>query len=115
MYIKLAVATLATLQPLVVMANELSRPISSQPDTAISNKTSSGEKSPMSDREKAGLRGPVQQYTEERTSPAFENFPARSHFTTTKYGEDGRLLQLTTSNSIEASQSFSTTFTYDSA
>ena len=56
----------------------------------------------MSDREKAGLRGPVQQCTEERTIPAFENFPATSYVSINKYSPDGRLLQSATGNSVES-------------
>jgi YD repeat-containing protein len=93
------------------MGNELPRPTSNQSDASITNKISAGEKSPMSDRENAGLRGPVQQCTEEQT----ENIPARTHFSTTKYSVDGRLLQLMTSNSVEPSLQFTSTFFYDSA
>lgn len=69
----------------------------------------------MSDREKAGLRGPVQQCTEEQTVPAFENVPAATYTATTKYSPEGRVLQSTTSNSGESGPpEFSTTYTYDS-
>jgi hypothetical protein len=68
----------------------------------------------MSDREKAGLRGPVQQCTEERTTPAFQNFPATSYVSINKYSPDGRLLQLATGNSVASAQEFSITYKYDS-
>jgi YD repeat-containing protein len=69
----------------------------------------------MSDRERAGLRGPVQQCTEEQAIPAFENVPAATYTTTTKYSPQGRILPSTTSNSVEAGPpEFSTTYTYDS-
>jgi YD repeat-containing protein len=70
----------------------------------------------MSDRDKAGLRGPVQEYTEEQTIPAFENFPATTYTTTTRYSPEGRILQTSTSNSLESGlPEFYTTYTYDSA
>src|ERR1700688_529042 len=117
MYIKpaAAIATLFILQPLILTADELLRRISNQSDTTITNKISSGEKSPMSDREKAGLRGPVQQCTEERTTPAFENFPGTSYVTISKYSPDGKLLQTSIGNSVESAQESSITYTYDSA
>jgi YD repeat-containing protein len=116
MYIKLAVAIVAALQPFILMGDEVGHATSFQSDGTIPNEISSGEKSSMSDREKAGLRGPVQQCTEERTTPAFENFPATSYTTTTKYSPEGRILQSTTSNSVESNPpEFSTTYTYDSA
>jgi YD repeat-containing protein len=117
MYIKpaAAIATLFILQPLILTADELLRRISNQSDTTITNKISSGEKSPMSDREKAGLRGPVQQCTEERTTPAFENFPGTSYVTISKYSPDGKLLQTSIGNSVESAQESSVTYTYDSA
>jgi hypothetical protein len=69
----------------------------------------------MSDREKAGLRGLVRQCTEEETIPAFQNIPAATYTTITRYTPDGRILQSTTSNSVEsAPPEFSTTYTYDS-
>jgi len=116
MYIKLAVATLATLQLLILIGDELLRRTPYQSDVVISNKISSGEKSSMSDREKAGIRGPAQQCTEVHTNPAFENVPAWTYRVTTKYSPEGRILQSTTSNSVESGlQEFSTTYTYDSA
>jgi YD repeat-containing protein len=70
----------------------------------------------MSDREKAGLRGPVELYTEEHTLPAFDNVHARTYTTTTKFSLDGRILQSSNSNASEAGpQEFSTTYTYDAA
>ena len=114
MYIKLAVATLATLQLLILIGDELLRRTPYHSDVVISNKISSGEKSSISDREKAGLRGPVQQCTEERITPAFENFPATSYVSINKYSPEGRILQSATGNSVESAQEFSTTYTYDS-
>ena len=67
----------------------------------------------MSDREKAGLRDPVQQCTEERTTPAFENFPATSYVSINKYSPEGRIIEAATGNSIESPPEFSTTYTYD--
>src|ERR1700730_2679362 len=70
----------------------------------------------MSDREKAGLRGPVQQCTEEQTIPAFESVPSATYTTTSKYSPEGRIVQSTTANSLESGPpEFSTTYTYDSA
>src|ERR1700730_4757876 len=69
----------------------------------------------MSDREKVGLRGPVQQCTEERTTPAFENFPGTSYVSINKYSPEGKLLQTSIGNSIESAQESSVTYTYDSA
>jgi YD repeat-containing protein len=84
-------------------------------DTASAAKTSDGGHSPMSDREKAGLRGPVQQCTEQRTTPAVENFPARTYVSTTKYDRKGRLVQTTTAKSPDSgSQEYSITYIYDS-
>ena len=49
----------------------------------------------MSDREKAGLRGPVQQCTEGTLFLQLRIFPLATYFTTTKYNpEDGRILQV---------------------
>jgi YD repeat-containing protein len=117
MYIKptAAIALLLPLQPLILTGEELPRRISHQSDPAITNKASAGEKSAMSDRDSAGLRGPVQQYTEEHTNPAVENFPAWTYSITNKYSPEGRILQSTTANSLESGrQEFSTTYTYDS-
>ena len=69
----------------------------------------------MSDREKAGLRGPVQQCTEERATPAFEDFPATRYVSINKYSPDGRVLQTAIGNSIESAQESSITYTYDSS
>jgi YD repeat-containing protein len=96
------------------MADELPRPTPYQSDATITNKIPTGEKSQMSDREKAGLRGPVQQCTEERTTPAFENFPATSYVSVNKYSPEGRIIEAATGNSIESPPEFSTTYTYDS-
>jgi YD repeat-containing protein len=116
MYLKLAVAILATLPPWTFMSGESLRATTDQSDPAITNKLSSGEIASMSDREKARLRGPVELYTEEHTFPAFENVPARTYTTTTKFSLEGRILQSTNINASEAGpQEFSTTYTYDSA
>jgi hypothetical protein len=106
MYIKLTVAMLAMLQSMILMADELPRPTPYQSDATITNKISTGEKSQMSDREKAGLRGPVQQCTEERTTPAFENFPATSYVSINKYSPEGRIIEAATGNSIDRHQNF---------
>jgi YD repeat-containing protein len=115
MYKKLAVAMLATLQPWTFLSGESLRATPDQSDPAITNKISAGETSPMSDREKAGLRGPVQQCTEERTTPAFENFPGTSYVSINKYSPEGKLLQTSIGNSVESAQESSMTYTYDSA
>jgi YD repeat-containing protein len=119
MYIKhtTSIALLFLLQPLILTVNDLPRPANSQSDpaTAITNKTSTGENTPMSDREKVGLRGPVQQCTEERTTPAFENFPGTSYVSISKYSPEGKLLQTSFGNSVESAQESSITYTYDSA
>jgi YD repeat-containing protein len=117
MYIKLAaaIATLFILQPLILTADELRSGTSYQSDPAITNKISSGDKSPMSDREKSGLRGPVQQCTEEHTFPPSGDFPGTTTTTTTTYSSDGRILQSTNANSFgPESQESSTTYAYDS-
>jgi YD repeat-containing protein len=114
MYTKLSVAMLSMLQPLILMADELPRPTPYHSDATIPNKISSGEKSSMSDREKAGLRGPVQQCIEQRTTPAFHNVP--DYRIIQRYTAEGKLLQSTTAKVFDSgSQEFSTTFTYDSA
>jgi YD repeat-containing protein len=117
MYIKpaAAIATLFILQPLILMGDELPHRTSNQSDPPIENKISSGEQSPMSDREKAGLRGPVQQCTEEHTFPPSGDFPGTTNTATTTYSPDGRILHSTNVNSFgPESQEFSTTYTYDS-
>jgi YD repeat-containing protein len=117
MYVKptAVIALLFILQPPFLMGNDLPRPANSQSDPALSNKISTGESTSMSDREKVGLRGPVQQCTEERTTPAFENFPGTSYVSINKYSPDGKLLQTSTGNSVESAQESSITYTYDSA
>jgi YD repeat-containing protein len=117
MYIKptAAIALLFVLQPPILIANDLPRSANNQSDPAVTNKTSAGEKSPMSDREKAGLRGPVQQCAEERTTPPFETFPGTSYVSINKYGPEGKLLQTSIGNSVESAQESSMTYTYDSA
>ena len=98
------------------MSGESLRATTDQSDPAITNKLSSGENSSMSDREKAGLRGPVELYTEDHTFPAVDNIPARTDTITTKFSLEGRILQSTNINASEAGpQEFSTTYTYDSA
>ncbi|MDP9337898.1 MAG: hypothetical protein M3P45_03415 [Acidobacteriota bacterium] len=70
----------------------------------------------MSDRQKAGLRGPVHECTEERTTPPVENFPPTSYSSKATYASDGKLLQTITVNSFgQDSHEFSTRYTYDSA
>src|ERR1700731_2149512 len=95
MYIRpiAAIAILFVFHPLVLTANDLPHPANSQSEPAITNKTSSGENTSMSDREKAGLRGPVQQCTEERTTPAFENFTATSYVSVNKNSPEGRIIE----------------------
>jgi YD repeat-containing protein len=117
MYIKpaAAIAILFVLHPPILTANDLPRPANRQSDPTVTNKTSTGEKSSMSDREKVGLRGPVQQCTEERTTPAFENFPGTSYVSISKYSPEGKLLQTSIGNSVESAQESSVTYTYDSA
>ena len=110
-----AIAILFVLQPLVLTANDLPRPANNQSDPTVTDKTSSEENTPMSDREKAGLRGPVQQCIEERTTPAFDNFPGTSYVSINTYSPEGSLLQSSTGNSVESAQESSTTYTYDSA
>ena len=106
MYIRpiAAIAILFVFHPLVLTANDLPHPANSQSEPAITNKTSSGENTSMSDREKVGLRGPVQQCTEERTTPAFENFPGTSYVSISKYSPEGTLLQTSIGNSVESAQ-----------
>lgn len=117
MYIKptAAIALLFLLQPLILTANDLPHPANSQSDPTVTNKTPSGENTSMPDREKAGLRGPVQQCTEERTTPAFESFLGTSYVSINKYSPEGKLLQSSTGNSVESAQESSITYTYDSA
>lgn len=117
MYIKptAAFAILFVFYPLILTANDLPRPANSQSDPTVTDKTSTGENTSMSDREKAGLRGPVQKCTEERTTPAFENFPGTSYVSISKYGPEGKFLQTSIGNSVESAQESSVTYTYDSA
>jgi YD repeat-containing protein len=115
MYIKLGIAFLAILQSSGVTANASPTNIPEQSDTNIPNKIAPGEKFPMTDRENAGLRGPVQKYIEERTNPAFENFPGSTCTTSTEYSREGRILHMVSGNSAGLSQEFSFTHMYDSA
>jgi len=55
-----------------------------------SDKTSQGEIPKMSDREKAGLRGPVESCTVENTTPAGPSSHAWRMVTMTKYDLNGR-------------------------
>ena len=115
MYIKLGIAFLAILQSSGVTANASPTNIPEQSDTNIPTKIAPGEKSPMTDRENAGLRGPVQKCIEERANPAFENFPGSTHTTSTEYSREGRILHMVSGNSAGSSQEFSFTHMYDSA
>jgi len=63
------------------------------PQKAESSATSSKEGPTMSQREKAGLRGPVEECTEERITPPGPSSPAWRMVTTTKYDPDGRIYQ----------------------
>jgi YD repeat-containing protein len=114
MYIRLGLAFLAILQPIVLIAEASPTNIPEQSDTNIPSKISSGENSPMTDRENAGLRGPVQKCIEERANPAFDNFPGSTHTTITEYSREGRILHMVSGNSAGSSQEFSFTYTYDS-
>src|ERR1700719_821533 len=113
MYIKptTAFAILFVLHQPILTANDLPRPASRQSEPAVTNKISTGENTSMSDREKVGLRGPVQQCTEERTTPAFDNFPGTSYVSISKYSPDGTLLQTSIGNSVESAQESSVTYT----
>jgi YD repeat-containing protein len=117
MYIKptAAIALLFVLQPLILTGHDLTRPANNQSDPTVTNKTSCGENTSMSDREKAGLRGPVLQCIEERTTPAFENFPGTSYVSINKYSPEGKLLQTSIGNSVESAQESAIIYTYDSA
>jgi YD repeat-containing protein len=55
--------------------------------------TSHGQPPALSDREKAGLHGPVEECTEESTTPPSGNSPAWKMVYTTKYDRDGRIYQ----------------------
>jgi YD repeat-containing protein len=47
----------------------------------------------ISDREKAGLRGPVRECTEERTTPAFAGHPETKYSSTSEYDTEGRVIK----------------------
>src|ERR1700730_13959093 len=47
----------------------------------------------ISDREKAGLRGPVRDYTEETTTPAFAGHPETKYTSTSEYDTEGRVIK----------------------
>ena len=65
----------------------------------------------MTDRQKAGLCGPVEQYTVETITLAHAAYPEMRCFGTTKYDHSGRLLHI---SSTDAKGSKSTTsYTYD--
>ena len=49
----------------------------------------------ISDREKAGLRGPVRQCTEERTNPAVSGYPEMKFISTTEYDIEGKIAKIT--------------------
>jgi len=66
----------------------------------------------MSDREKAGLRGPVKQYTEETNTPPGPDHPEMRYASTTKYDATGRILQIRNTNA-DGSKSMGS-YTYDS-
>lgn len=56
---------------------------------------SHGESPTMSDRDRAGLRGPVEQCTEETITLPGPTYPGMRHISTTKYDPTGRILQIT--------------------
>jgi YD repeat-containing protein len=53
----------------------------------------------MSEREKAGLRGPIKQWTDEQVMPAVKGFPERLFSYTTEYDPDGKILSVSNLNS----------------
>jgi len=65
----------------------------------------------MSEREQAGLRGPVKTCVEERTIPATSDRPEIKHITTTEYTSDGRILR--TRQGRPGDQEWISTRTYD--
>jgi YD repeat-containing protein len=65
----------------------------------------------VSDREKAGLRGPVKQYTEETITPGVQGDPEMRFSQTTEYDPDGRILS--TSRISTDGSKWVTTQTYD--
>lgn len=56
----------------------------------------SGKTPGPSDREKAGLRGPVQSCTEERTTPTVAGFPETKYVSVTEYDREGRVVKMIT-------------------
>jgi YD repeat-containing protein len=66
----------------------------------------------MSEREKAGLRGPVERCTEQRVSPAVGGIPEMKFSDTTEYDPEGRILR--TSNTNPDGSKWVRTNTYDS-
>ena len=66
----------------------------------------------MSARDSAGLRGPVEQCTEETITPPGPDYPGMRHVSTTKYDRAGRILHVSYTNPDD-SQSMGS-YTYDS-
>jgi YD repeat-containing protein len=88
----------------------------SQEQSERATTPSNGGHRDMSDRQKAGLHGPVHECTEQHTTPPVENFPGTSYSSKSTYDSDGKLLQTSMANSFgKDEQEFSTTYTYDSA
>ena len=67
---------------------------SDEQSTGTTGTASDGERPTMSDRERAGLRGPVEQCTEETITPSGSNYPAMRYGSTTKYDPTGRILHI---------------------
>jgi YD repeat-containing protein len=68
----------------------------------------------MSDREKSGLRGPVAECTEERTTPPVETHPGIKVVVTTNYDRQGRIARTSTTRSFGSNtHEFVTTNAYD--
>jgi hypothetical protein len=88
-----------------------------KPSQQISSNTDTnprGDIPRMFDRETAGLRGPVSECTEERTTPAGEKYPEAKFVSIDKYDEQGRTVQKSTINTSGGTdQEFSTQFIYD--
>src|SRR5438105_3992868 len=74
--------------------------------------STSGKDPAMSEREKAGLRGPVERCTEQRVSPAVGGIPEMKFSDTTEYDPEGRILR--TSNTNPDGSKWVRTNTYDS-
>jgi len=71
---------------------------SDEQSTETAGKPSDGESPAMSDRERAGLRGPVEQCTEETITPRGSNYPEMKYGSTTKYDPTGRILHTAYTN-----------------